>query len=99
MHAVCAGRDGDVGPRVDQQLRRTGNQGNSLKNLAREDSNIGSGQVFFAELDEIDAVADPARCLSKKRCLLIVFVPRIQGAAGDRITEHGGLSVWWAVEK
>src|ERR1700754_1240180 len=44
VHAVCAGRDGNVEAGVDQKFRWAGSQGNSLKDLARESSAIGGGQ-------------------------------------------------------
>jgi hypothetical protein len=58
------------------------------------------GEIFFAELEEIDSLGDPAGGLIEKSGLLFAVRERVaggttgeEGAAGDGVAKHGGFSV------
>ena len=70
-----AGGDGDVGAGVDEELRWAGCRGDGLEDLAGEGGDVGGGEIFFAELDEVDAFGDPAGGLAEECGLLLSSSP------------------------
>ena len=71
VDAVGACGDRDVGAGVEEKLRWAVCHGDRLKHLAGESCNAGGGEIFFAKLDEVDAVGNPARGLTKQSGLLL----------------------------
>jgi hypothetical protein len=59
-----------------------------FQDFAGERGEGGSGEVFFAELDDVDALGGPAGGLAKEGGLLLAVVAGEEGAAGDGITDH-----------
>ena len=60
-----AGCEGDVGAGVDQQLRWTVFCADGGEDFAGKSGDASSGKVFFAELDEVDALVGPAGGFAK----------------------------------
>jgi hypothetical protein len=78
-------RDGDVGARVDEQLRI---RGQIFENSASENGDVGRRKILFTELDQADAGGRPADGLLDELRLLLALVAGEKGAAGDGVTEH-----------
>ena len=73
MDAVGGGGDGDVGAGVDEQTG-WGLCGRWLRGFCGRGDEIAGGEVFFAELDEVDALGGPAGGLAEEGGLLEVVV-------------------------
>jgi len=91
---VGIGGEGDVGPGVDQQARWAGGQVDGLEEFTGYGGEGSGGEIFFAKLDEVDVVGDPAGGFCEEGGLLFLFAAGIEGAAGDGVANHGQVSVW-----
>lgn len=82
------GGDGDsyVGAGVDEEL--CGGAFDGFEDLAGEGGEGGGGEVFFAELDEVDALFGPEGGLTDEGGLLAGLVAGEEGAVGDGAAEH-----------
>ena len=87
VNSVGPGGEGYICAGVDEQPD-AGADGDGGENASGQIGKRGCGEVFFAELDEVDAVRRPARALADEcRLLLPVFAGK-QGAAGDGVADH-----------
>jgi hypothetical protein len=96
MDSIGAGGDGDVGAGVDEEpgrgVRGTGAEG--CEDVAGKRGEGGGGEIFFAELEEVDAIGGETRSLVEERGLAGGFglLPGFGGeadAVGDGVAEHG----------
>jgi len=74
MDSVSGGGDGDVGPRVDEQPGVGAVEG--VEQGAGEAGELACGQVFFAELEEVDAIGCERGGLFEERGGLGLLIPR-----------------------
>ena len=72
MDSVGGGRYGDARVGVYEETGRA--VGDGFKDLAGQQDEIEWGEVFFAELDEIDALGGPAGGLADESGLLETIV-------------------------
>lgn len=94
MNSVGTGGDSDVGAGVDEEL--CGGAVELFEDAAGEVGEDGGGQVFFAELDIVDAGGCPTGGLADEGGEFGVppFAVRLQeSSVGDGVAEHG-VSVW-----
>ena len=82
------GGDGDIGAGVNQEPGWARCCGDGKEDLTGERRDPGGGQIFFAKLDEVDAVGDPASGFPEEGGLLLSLVARIEGATGDGAAKH-----------
>ena len=68
------GTDGDAGVGVDEET--SGMMRDGFKDLAGQNDEVKGGEVFFAELDEIDAFCGPLGGLADECGLLEAVVAR-----------------------
>lgn len=92
MNPMRGGGKRNVGTRVDQQLRGGTRSVENLQNPACKGGKRAGREIFFAELDEVDAVSTPAPALVNKGSLPLSFVAREQHSVCDGEAQHACLS-------
>jgi hypothetical protein len=104
VDAVGSGGEGDVGAGVDEksrgQLQGAKGQfagfGYGLDRLAGQRFQFSSGEIFFAELDVVDAGASGFRNFSQQSAMAGEFVSGEGGAVGDVVEKAAfSHSLFW----
>ena len=86
MDSVGSRGQGDVGAGVDEEAG--GGAFDGLKDSTGEGGEGGCGEVFFAELDEVDALLGPEGGLADEGGLLVGVVAGEESAVRDGAAEH-----------
>jgi hypothetical protein len=86
MNSVCARRDSNIEAGVDQESGVGPVE--PLKHASGKFSQWPRIEVFFAKLDEIDALSRPERSLLDESGPLPVVGAGKQGTAGDGVSAH-----------
>jgi hypothetical protein len=86
VDAVGSGGDGSLDAGVDKDDGTRGRRG--LKYAVGHVGYFGGRKVFFANLDDLDALIGPAYGLLNERGDAFILVTRKNGAIGDGAAEH-----------
>ncbi len=86
MYSVGLGGDGYVRAGVDEKAG--GSAFDGLEDVAGEGGEGGGGEVFFAELDEVDALFGPDGGLADEGIPLLGVIAEEEGAVSDGAAEH-----------
>jgi len=89
VEAGGAGGEGDVGAGVDEQAGAGAGGGDDFDKSAGERSEFGCGEVFFAELDELDSLLCPTADEADEREAAGGLVAGKLGTVRNRAAKHG----------
>jgi hypothetical protein len=91
VDSVGGGGEGDVGAGVDEEFGWGVAEG--FEDAAGEMGDVGGGEIFFAELDVVDAVGGPEGRLADESGLPLVVRTGVESTVSDGVAAHG-VSVW-----
>ncbi len=93
VDAVGSGIEGDLSGAIDEDAGWLSGSADGLDDAGGERLKLGEGEIFFANLDGIDAAEGPFRSESNETIAPVALVTREQAAAGDGVEEHLTFSV------
>jgi hypothetical protein len=92
MNAIGSDVEGQLRGTIDEDAGFTPDfafcGADGLDDAGGEELKLGEGQVFFAELDGVDAATRPLGGECNQRVALCGFIPGQQAATRDGVEEH-----------
>jgi hypothetical protein len=88
MDAVGSGIEGELGRTINEDAGTTFGGAHGFDHAGGEGLQLGEGQIFFADLDGVDAASGPLRGERNEAVTLRVLVTVKEAAIRDGVEEH-----------